>query len=357
MSERTKISVAVITYNQQDTIRQTLDSILMQKGDFDLELVIGEDCSTDATHAICEEYVSKSQITKTKLIAPLWQRNHKSQIILLPNTHNLGITANYFRTLQACTGDYIADFAGDDYYCDDRALEKQFHYMQSHPEIGVLAPNGYRFYVKRNEKILGENEKVNTIDAKEFFFSHSYKGGVIIQGSGMMFRRKLLQYIDFDEIIRRKLPVEDYPIQAIWSQYTKFWRLDDPIVVYRVYKESSTFVPFDHPKYLSYHKGLAETRRYLNKLFPKDACFSEEELQEYEFYKEFLLYLHNLDYRKAKELVRRASSLPFFPEGAGGRLPAKVRQAKRFTKTWLHFIAAHLIKEYRYQQELKRNNI
>ena len=51
-----KISVGVITYNQQTTIRQTLDSILMQKGDFDLELVIGEDCSTDNTRAICEEY-------------------------------------------------------------------------------------------------------------------------------------------------------------------------------------------------------------------------------------------------------------------------------------------------------------
>ena len=51
-----KISVGVITYNQESTIRQTLDSILMQRGDFDLEIVIGEDCSTDNTRTICEEY-------------------------------------------------------------------------------------------------------------------------------------------------------------------------------------------------------------------------------------------------------------------------------------------------------------
>ena len=359
MIEKVKISVAVITYNQESTIRQTLDSILMQKGDFDLEVVIGEDCSTDSTRAICEEYSTSLPSLQGEELCSIERPvdGHRTSIgvRLLSSQKNLGITANYFRTLKACTGDYIADFAGDDYYCDDHALEKQFHYMQSHSEIGVLAPNGYRFYVKRNEKILGENEQVNTIDAKEFFFSHNYRGGVIIQGSGMMFRRELLQYIDFDEIVCRKLPVEDYPIQAIWSQHTKFWRLDDPIVVYRVYKESSTFVPFDHPKYLSYHKGLAETRRYLNKLFPKDACFSEEELQEYEFYKEFLLYLHNLDYKKAKELVRQASSLPCLQEGAGVRLPAKVRQAKRFTKTWLHFIIAHFIKEYKYQRELTRN--
>lgn len=331
MNMRPKISVVVITYKQQETIGQTLDSILAQKGDFDLELVVGEDCSPDGTYAICADYAQR----------------YPQQIKLLSGPKNLGITANYFRTLQACTGDLIGDIAGDDYYCDDRALEKQMLYLQSHPEVGVLGANGYRFYVQRNEKVLGMNELVCTMDAKDFYFSPDYKGGVIIQGGGAMFRRSLLQYIEYDEIIRRKLPVEDYPMQAIWSQHTKFWRLDDPIVVYRVYKESSTFVPFEHPKYLSYYKGLAETRRYLNELFPNDVCFTDEWLQEYEFYKEFLLYLHKRDYKKAKQLIADASS----------RIPhsTKVKQAKRFTKTWLHFMGAFIVKEIKYKQELKRN--
>lgn len=326
-----KISVVVITYNQQETIGQTLDSILAQKGDFDLELVIGEDCSSDDTLAICQDYAQR----------------YPQQIKLFSGPKNLGITANYFRTLQACTGKYIADIAGDDYYIDDHALEKQMHYLQSHPEVGVLGANGYRFYVKRNEKVLGENALVNTMDAKEFYFTPSYPGGVIIQGGGVMFRRELLKYIDFDEIIRRKLPVEDYPMQAIWSQHTKFWRLDDPIVVYRVYKESATFIPMDHPKYLSYYKGLAETRRYLNELFPNDICFNEEWIQEYAFYKEFLLNLHQLNYKKAKQLIEEVST----------KIPnsAKLRQARRFTKTWLHFIGAYIVKEYKYKQELKHN--
>ena len=329
MRERTKISVAVITYNQESTIRQTLDSILMQKGDFDLELIIGEDCSTDNTLAICKEYAMQ----------------YPDKVVLLSGPKNLGITANYFRALQACRGEYIGDIAGDDYYCDDHALEKQLHYLQNHPEVGLLGANGYRLYVKRNEMVLGENELVNKLDAKDFFFSPNYKGGVIISGGGVMFRRELLQYIDFDEIVRRKLPVEDYPIQAIWSQHTKFWRLDDPIVVYRVYKESSTFVPYEHPKYLSYHKGLADTRRYLNELFPEDACFSEKELLEYEFYKEFLLYLHLLDYKKAKQLIANATVVANMP---------KVQQAQRFTKTWLHFMAAHIIKEYKHHKDIKQ---
>lgn len=320
------ISVAVITYNQQDTIAQTLDSILMQKGDFELEIVVGEDCSTDGTLGICRQYAQK----------------HPNEVKLLSGHQNLGITANYFRVLQACTGEFIGDIAGDDYYCDDHALEKQLTYLQQHPDVGVLGANGYRYYVKQNRQELGENELVTKMDAKSFFFSPNYKGGVIVQGGGVMFRRSLLQYLDFNEIIRRQLPVEDYPIQAIWSQHTKFWRLEDPIVVYRVYKESSTFVPFDHPKYLSYHKGLMNTRRYLNKLFPRDACFTEDQMQDYEFYKEFLLYLHRLQYGNAKQLMRKYRHLAAQPH---------YKQAVRSMRTRLHFVIFHFYKEFVFKRQ------
>ena len=73
-------------------------------------------------------------------------------------------------------------------------------------------------------------------------------------------------------------------MQAIMSQYAKWGHIPDLTVVYRVYKESATFISFDHPKYLQYHHGLMQIRRYLNKLFPQDACFSEDWMREYEFY-------------------------------------------------------------------------
>ena len=322
--DKIKISVAVITYNQQDTIGQTLDSILSQKGDFDLEVVIGEDCSPDNTLAICQDYAQR----------------YPKQIKLLSGPRNLGITANYFRVLKACTGEFIGDISGDDYYCDDHALEKQLRYMQAHPEVGVLGANGYSFYEKRNEKIAGLNPVVEAEDskAKEFYFSASYPGGVYFKPVGTLLRRRLLKYIDFDEIIRRKLPVEDYPMQAIWSQHTKFACLPDLMVVYRIYEESSTFIPLDHPKYLSYHKGLMNIRRYLNELFPEDACVSEGWMQEYEFYKEFLLYVHQRDYSKAKNLIANQSALI--------AQNFKLRQAKRMTQTWLRFILFHYYKAY-----------
>ena len=119
----------------------------------------------------------------------------------------------------------------------------------------------------------------------------------------MLVRKELMQYIDFDEFIQRQLPVEDYPMQAIWSKHTRFGVIPDKMVVYRVYKESATFIGPDHPKYLWYHKGLMNIRRYLNELFPEEVVFNEEYCMDYELWKEFLLYVYRFDFYLAKSMI------------------------------------------------------
>lgn len=323
MNERTKISVAVITYNQQDTIRQTLDSILMQKGDFDIELVIGEDCSQDSTYAICVEYAEK----------------YPNTVKLLPNTHNLGIMANFARVIHACSGELIADIAGDDYYCDDHALEKQMTYMLSHPKVGVMAANGYLYYIRRNKKVPGLNPVFDSDQKmiRSYYFSPTHFEGVYLAPVGILYRSDLFKkYIDFDEIVRRKLPVEDYPIQAILSQHTHFACLPDLLVTYRVYKESASYISYNHPRFLEYYQGLMETRRYLNELFPSDAI-AEDLLKEKMFSKEFSYYVYNMKYQEAKQLI---ASVPQSITST-----SSVRTAKQYTQNWLRFVAYHIYKK------------
>ena len=333
MDKKTKISVGVITYNQEATIRQTLDSILAQKGDFDLELVIGEDCSPDSTYAICTDYAQR----------------YPNVVKLLPNTHNLGIMANFARVMKACTGDYVGICAGDDYWCDEQKLQKQLVYLKEHPDVGVVSTSGYKLLVRTNQLVPNAIAPFNPIEdgnIKKFYFTPNYRGGVYAMPLSLLIKSDLLQYIDFDEFVKRAFPVEDYPMQAILAQHCKWGHIHDLCVVYRVYKESATFISFDHPKYLSYYKGLANIRRYLNELFPDDVCFDEDWLQEFEFYNEFLLYLHQFKYQQAKQLITDVEV----------KIPksAKLRQAKRFSKTWLRFIAAHYIKEYKYREELNQ---
>ncbi len=327
-----KISVGVITYNQQTTIRQTLDSILMQKGDFDLELVIGEDCSTDATHAICEEYVSKSQIT-----------NHKSQIILLPNTHNLGIMANFARVVQACTGDYVAICAGDDYWCDDRKLEKQLNYMIANPQFGVCCTSGYRLMVETGRLVPGIAPLNPILDGDVSKFYKNNISGIYAQPLSLLIRSDMMQYVDFDEYIRRKFPFEDYPMQSVLAHHTLFGYLPDRTSVYRIDSKSATFTSFDSDKYMAYYMGIADMRRYLHNLFPDDVPFTEQWAKEYVGYKQFLQYVWFGEYEKAKNFAKTMD-----------KSTSVGRKIHRLTVNRLIFYAFVVCKRLKYNYSIKK---
>lgn len=119
------VSVALITYNHEKFISQAIDGVLMQEADFPVELVIGEDCSTDNTRRIVEEYAQK----------------YPGRIRLLPFTANLGATANTARTLAACNGEYVALLEGDDYWTDRRKLARQVEFFKLHPECALCFHN------------------------------------------------------------------------------------------------------------------------------------------------------------------------------------------------------------------------
>ena len=115
-----KLSVFVVTYNQEQYIRQALDSILMQQVNFDYEIIIGEDCSTDSTPAICDEYAAKY-----------------SQIHLYHHNPNKGLIGNWEFVLNHCTGQYIAMLEGDDFWTDPHKLQKQVDFLDVHPDVAL----------------------------------------------------------------------------------------------------------------------------------------------------------------------------------------------------------------------------
>ena len=110
-----KVSVFMITYNHEKYIAEALDSILMQKTDFDFDIVIGEDCSTDATRRIVLEY----------------SRKYPDKIKLLLHNVNVGFISNMMYVLEACTGKYVAMCEGDDYWTDPFKLQKQVDFLEA----------------------------------------------------------------------------------------------------------------------------------------------------------------------------------------------------------------------------------
>jgi glycosyltransferase involved in cell wall biosynthesis len=120
-----KISICLITYNHENYIAEALESVLMQKTTFDKEIIIGEDCSTDNTRKICSLYAEK----------------YPGLIHLIPADKNVGMMKNSYRSLQACTGDYIAFIEGDDYWTDDLKLQKQVDFLAANPAYSACFHN------------------------------------------------------------------------------------------------------------------------------------------------------------------------------------------------------------------------
>lgn len=116
-----KISILVITYNHEKYLAQALESILTQKVQCQIEIIIADDCSTDNTLTIAKDFHAKNP----------------ELIRILSTNKNLGHTRNYARAWEAATGEYIAHCDGDDYWTDPLKLSKQLNFLESHPSFST----------------------------------------------------------------------------------------------------------------------------------------------------------------------------------------------------------------------------
>ena len=116
-----KISVVITAYNHEKYIAQCLESVLNQKGDFQLEIVVGDDDSTDNTRKIVEEF----------------QKRYPDILSVLHREKNMGVIKNLKRCLKACSGEYIAICEGDDYWTDEKKLQKQKDFLEIRKECSM----------------------------------------------------------------------------------------------------------------------------------------------------------------------------------------------------------------------------
>jgi glycosyltransferase involved in cell wall biosynthesis len=157
--ENTKLllSVALITYNHEKYIRQALDSILMQITDFDFEIIIGDDHSTDSTPDICKEYALKHPNIK-------YQKYDKNE----------GISPNWRKTIERCNGKYIALIEGDDYWTENYKLQKQVNFLETNQDYSLCFHNHIRIY--EHEPLKKPDMRANhVVYDKEYKVKELYK--------------------------------------------------------------------------------------------------------------------------------------------------------------------------------------
>src|SRR5262245_56053444 len=120
-----KVSVFLATYNHERFIEQAIRSVLMQRVNFDYEILVREDASTDGTARIVEQL----------------QAEHPDRVRALLRTKNIGMHRNFIEVYHACTGEYIAYLDGDDYWTSADKLQKQVDYLEEHRDCSICFHN------------------------------------------------------------------------------------------------------------------------------------------------------------------------------------------------------------------------
>lgn len=183
-----KVSVRLITYNHQEFISETVQSVLDQKTNFLVELVIGDDFSKDNTRELLKDFKSTENVRIHLLDRPVGGEYWKKR-------NALGRLYNFMNTVESCTGEFIALLDGDDYWTDPLKLQKQVDFLEKNRNFSACFTNAL---------IIDENNR----DFKEKFIDHSSdkafslekaakRGGGFFPTSSLLFRNKLKELPSF----------------------------------------------------------------------------------------------------------------------------------------------------------------
>ena len=127
MTQPYLVSVRLMVYNHEPYIREAIEGILKQRTNFLVEVVIGDDFSTDKSLEIIREYENTSnihfKILERKVGDEYWVNRQK-----------LGRLHNFYNIIENCTGKYIALLDGDDYWTDPLKLQKQADFLEENQE-------------------------------------------------------------------------------------------------------------------------------------------------------------------------------------------------------------------------------
>lgn len=173
-----KVSVVILTYNQKNFIGKAIESALAQETNFDFEILVGDDCSTDGAQEVIQSY----------------QNQYPDKVKAILHSKNLGQNGlfNTIETLKLATGDYIAPMDGDDYWTSPHKLQIQVDFMEAHPSFSACFHNALITYEDGTP-----SHELNTPDQKTIITVEDLVGEDEIwfmATSAVMFKNGLMYY-------------------------------------------------------------------------------------------------------------------------------------------------------------------
>lgn len=276
MAIQTKVSVCMITYNHEKYIREAIEGVLMQECDFEVELIIANDCSPDETNKIVFD------IIKTH------PRGH--WIKYTEHRENKGMMPNFIWALEQCQGKYIALCDGDDYWTDTFKLQKQVDFLDANPDYVLHFHNAEVIKNVKNKK--NERRKFYNIYNKTEYTANDVLASWLIPTASIVFKNVITKYpLFFKEAV-----FGDLALQVYLCEYGKMFALDEVMSIYRINDDSITIKSINN---LKHSNKLIKQLKLMNSFF--DEKYNNEIMK-----KIFLLNLEKANYFKNKSIFKQS---------------------------------------------------
>ena len=151
----------------------------MQQTDFEFEVLINDDASTDGTVKIIEEYAANYP----DIIRPIYQKE---------NQYSKGVPMNRSFNFPRANGEFIATCEGDDYWTDPNKLQKQVNFLRKEPEFGLIYTDINR--VDENDNIIDRFSFKNTLGLHKNTLEDFFINAWFLAPCTWVFRKNFIDY-------------------------------------------------------------------------------------------------------------------------------------------------------------------
>lgn len=221
MTDKIMVSICCLTFNHEKYIEQTLLGFVNQKTDFLYEVLINDDASTDRTPEIIRKYAE----LYPDIIKPIYQtENQYSQGIAV------SLTYNYPRV----KGKYVAFCEGDDYWCDNNKLQKQFEALERRPDCSICVHNTQ--WIDKNGNFLKgmfpqKNINEGVIPASEYIHTEIVESPWFFQMTSYFIRKEVIEaYLNG---FRHPFSVGDLPLVLLSLEFGDCYYIKEVMSCYR----------------------------------------------------------------------------------------------------------------------------
>lgn len=287
-AETPMVSVHILTYNQESFVRQTLDSIVNQVTDYSFEVIIGEDCSTDNTHHICQEYVDRYPNVK-----------------FAPQDHNLGLVGNYLNCINHSKGKYIMGCAGDDFWHNLQKIQLQVDFMESHPDCILCHTDNDVLYEKSGKIVHSQKSRSGIKPPEGRIQKEVLSGNVYVTAVTQCFRHADFdRYIPKEKYLELGFPCEDWPTLAILAAHGNINYMPISTATYRIGQESVTNLR-DYEKIRNRNVAGKRMAEFLYSMFPEYGRIDDAWYDNNVYHSLLVAAYENDDFSSAKKFAAK----------------------------------------------------